>query len=393
MAPQPPTDPPTARAPRLRVLHLGKYLPPHHGGIERFLAELMPALREHGVASAALIHASGKQARTCRYRFGAACVEAPVTGSLAFTPISPSWPCRLSILIRRWRPDLLHLHLPNPSAFWALLLPSARRLPWIVHWHADVPVDAGDWRLRLFYRLYRPLETWVLRHATLVIASSDAYAGSSQPLQRWRDKVVTVPLGLADAAPAPTQPALWPASSRLKLLFVGRLTYYKGLDVLLRALAQTDQIDLLLVGGGALDAALRRLTIDLGIDERVRFAGALDDQTLASAFATADALCLPSIERSEAFGVVLLEAMRAEVAAIATHVDGSGMTEVLDGGAAGLLVAPGDVDALASALINLRDDPGLRQRLAAAGRQRFLDRFRITAVGQRIAGLYRRLVR
>ncbi len=376
---------------RVRVLHLGKYLPPHHGGIERFLAELMPALRGQQVDSAALVHGSDRKERACSYRFGAACVRAPVIASLAFTPISPSWPCRLSTLIRRWRPRLLHLHLPNPSAFWALLLPSARRLPWLVHWHADVPADAGDWRLRLLQRLYRPLETWVLRRATLIVASSEAYAASSPALRRWHDKVVTIPLGLADTGPAPPRPDLWPAPGALKLLFVGRFTYYKGIDVLLRALADTDGIDLLLIGNGALDALLRRLVVELGLEQRVRFAGAVDDDLLAATHASADVLCLPSIERSEAFGMVLLEAMRAGVATIATRVEGSGMAEVIDDGRAGMLVPPADPAALAAALTRLRDDPTFRRQLADAGRRRFAERFRITGVARSIADLYRRI--
>lgn len=378
--------------PRVRVLHLGKYLPPHPGGIERFLAELMPALRMNQVDSAALVHGDGKHEYACRRRFQAAAVEAPVATSLAFTPISPSLPGRLAVLIRRWKPQLLHLHLPNPSTFWALLLPSARRLPWLVHWHADVPFNADDWRLRLLYRLYRPFETWLLRRATLIVASSDAYARGSLPLQRWRDKVVVVPLGLGDAEPSKPQPNLWPGSGGLRVLFVGRFTYYKGVEVLLRALAATEGIELLLVGSGTLDQSLRQLAARLDITHRLRFAGALDDDALASAYAAADVLCLPSIERSEAFGMVLLEAMRTGIATIATQVKDSGMAEVLDHGQAGVLVPPADVEALAGALARFRDDEAFRQHIAASGNRRFLERFRITEVARRIAGLYRQLL-
>jgi glycosyltransferase involved in cell wall biosynthesis len=203
-----------------------------------------------------------------------------------------------------------------------------------------------------------------------------------------------VPLGLVDAGPAaigPT-PELWPPGDRLRVLFVGRFAYYKGLAHLLRALSMVDGASLVLVGGGEEEAALRRQAAQLGLAGRVVFAGALPDTALAGAYAAADVVCLPSIERSEAFGLVLLEAMRAGVATIATAVPGSGMAEVVDDGGTGLLVPPGDASALAAALGRLRDDPALRRQLAAAGRARFSARFGIDPVAAGLASIYRDLL-
>lgn len=378
----------------MRVLHLGKFLPPHAGGIERFLAELMPAQRALGVQPAALIHAEpGFDGRHCRLQARAATLRAPVLATIAHTPISPGWACRLDALIKRWTPDVLHLHLPNPSAFWALGLPSARRLPWVVHWHSDVPADALDLRLRLLYRVYRPLESAVLRRAACILATTDAYAASSAPLARWRDKIAVVPLGLPDQAAAKPDESHWPTDARLRLLFVGRFSYYKGLHVLIEAMRRLPaDCALLLVGDGDQRDAIERQVAAASLTHRVRFAGRLEDGQLAAAYAAADVLCLPSIERSEAFGVVLLEAMRAARPAIATRVAGSGMADVLGDGTAGLLVPPGDTDAVAAAILRLRQEPELRDRLGANGRQRFVDRYRIERVAERIDEQYRLLV-
>jgi len=377
---------------RLRVLHLGKYLPPQPGGIERFLAELMSAQRAIGVLPAAMVHREKTwRGPDCRQQSRGLALRAPVIGNLAFTPVSPSWPCRLAQLIKRWRPDVLHLHLPNPSVFWMLMLPSARRLPWIVHWHSDVPVDALDWKLRLLYRIYRPLESAVLRRADRIIATSNAYAQSSRALAPWLDKVDVVPLGLPDLPAQPPRPDLWPSSAARRLLFVGRFSYYKGLEHLLDAMAHLpDAYRLLMIGDGEQRPRIEQKIATMGLSSRVRLAGSLDDRTLAGAYAAADLLCLPSIERSEAFGLVLLEAMRAGVACIASNVPGSGMGEVLADDA-GRLVPPANAGALAKVIHQLGEDEDLRRQLAANGRSRFVGRFGIDRVAERINEVYRQV--
>src|SRR5690606_12898211 len=106
----------------------------------------------------------------------------------------------------------------------------------------------------------------------------------------------------------------------LRLLAVGRLSRYKGFDVLLRALARMEGASLVLAGDGECGGDLRRLARELGIVDRVVFAGAPDDDALASLYAGADAFVLPSLDRGEAFGMVLLEAMRAGLPVVASAI-------------------------------------------------------------------------
>ena len=131
---------------------------------------------------AALVHQRPGTWRHARERRGGVevhrvgCIGAPM-----YTPLSPGFPLELQRVLQAFGPDLLHLHLPNPSAFAALLLPRARRLPWIIHWHADVPPDAPDWRLRAAYHAYRPFEQAMLRRARAVIAMDRLLMSSSVP--------------------------------------------------------------------------------------------------------------------------------------------------------------------------------------------------------------------
>ena len=372
----------------MRILHIGKYYAPERGGIERSMQDLAEASVARGHDVAVLVHQRAGTWRSSRERIAG--VDVHRVGCLAaplYTPLSPAFPFALARVLASFRPQLLHLHLPNPSGFAALASARARRLPWVVHWHADVPPDSDDWRLRFAYRAYRPFEQAVLRHARAIVATSKPYLDASIALARWHSKVEVVPLGIGPARDAASRSA-WPGAGGLRLLAVGRLSRYKGFDVLLAALARTPRASLLLVGAGECERALRTQARSLGLGARVHFAGALDDAALASAFASADAFVLPSLDRGEAFGLVLLEAMRAGLAVVATSIPGSGTGFVIEDEDSGLLVPPGDAAALAHAIDRLAD-AGLRARLGRAAQARWASQFTLEREADRIERIYR----
>jgi glycosyltransferase involved in cell wall biosynthesis len=372
----------------MRILHLGKYYAPERGGIESYTRALCEWTAARGHAVAALVHQRPRTWRTTRETIGGvevrrvACIGAPV-----YTPLSPTFPIELSRALGDFEPDLLHLHLPNPSCFSVLTSARARRLPWIVHWHSDIPPDAPDWRLRFGYRAYRPFEQALLKKARAVVATSQAYLDASTALAPWRDKATVIPLGVSEVEQPPAQSDLWPSGSGLSLLAVGRLSHYKGFDVLIDALARTIETRLLLIGEGECADDLRKRAAERNVAERIRFAGALDEETLLAAYAAADTLVLPSLNRGEAFGLVLLEAMRARRPVIASAIPGSGIGEVVVDGGTGILVPPGDADALAAAIVRM-NDAGMRQRLGNGGRQRWESLFTLERSAQRWLALY-----
>ena len=357
--------------------------------MEQFLGDLLPALQTEGVEPAALVHAHGAPER----------VSAPFPlwrvstwGRLLYTPVSPAYPLWLTRMIQRFRPDLLHIHLPNPSAFWALTLPAARALPWVIHWHADVVSSTIDPRIALAYRVYRPLEQALLQRAVRVIATSPPYRDSSEALKPWRGKTTVVPLGVDPTRlPPPQSDALaWAErqwdQGKLRLLCIGRLTYYKGHRVLLQALEHLEGIRLICTGGGELLPVLRRQAEEKHHD--VLFTGALPDERRNALLATCDVVVLPSLERTEAFGLVLLEAMAYGKPVIATRVAGSGMGWVVEHGVTGLLVEPGDAAALARAIEVMREYPVKREGMGEAGKAQLARRFHIRQCAVRIATIY-----
>lgn len=377
----------------MRILHLGKYYAPERGGIESCTQALCESTAARGHAVAALVHQRPGVWHSAREvlngidvrRVG--CIAAPV-----YTPVSPTYPIELSRALRETEPDLLHLHLPNPSCFALLASARARRVPWVVHWHSDIPPDAPDWRLRTGYRVYKPFEQALLKRAAAIVATSDAYLGASVALAPWRAKARVIALGAGDVALPSPRPDLWPDGDGVRWLAVGRLSHYKGFDVLLRALADVPDARLAIVGEGECASALRATATDCGVANRVRFAGPVDDATLLAAYAAADAFVLPSLNRGEAFGLVLLEAMRARLPVVASAIQGSGIGEVVADGETGLLVPPGDASALAAALARMRD-ANLRARMGADGRKRFEARFTLERSAQRWLALYEDVLR
>jgi len=309
-----------------------------------------------------------------------------------YTPVSPTYPFELSRALADFAPDLLHLHLPNPSCFALLASARAQRVPWIVHWHSDIPPDAPDWRLRTGYRVYKPFEQAVLKRAAAVVATSDAYLNASVALAPWRAKARVIALGAGDVVLPPPRRDLWPDSDGVRWLAVGRLSHYKGFDVLLRALADVPDARLVIVGEGECANELRETAAKCGVAGRVRFAGAVDEATLLAAYASADAFVLPSLNRGEAFGLVLLEAMRARLPVVASAIEGSGIGEVVNDGDSGLLVPPGNAAALAAALARMRD-ADLRARMGARGRERFEASFTLERSAQRWLQLYQDVLR
>lgn len=381
-----------------RVLHIGKYWPPFMGGIETFMADLLRAQARAGAEVAALVHDhSGGTLPRETIDQGVRLWRAPSHGRLLYAPLSPAFPLWLERAIRQFEPDLIHLHLPNTSAFWALLSPAARRRPWVIHWHSDVVQSGFDRRLAAAYLLYRPFEQALLKRAKRVIATSPPYRDSSPALAPWREHTAVVPLGIDPARlPPPSDGARqavrgwWPEGTA-RLLAIGRLTYYKGHEVLLRALAEVPGASLVLVGEGERRPALERLVAELGLEGRVRLAGRCDDETVRALLAECRLLCLPSIERTEAFGVVLMEAMAYGRPALVSAIEGSGVGWVVEAGVDGLHAPPGDVAGWRAALAELTADPARLTALGAAGRERFQARFHIDRVAAELLSLYREI--
>jgi rhamnosyl/mannosyltransferase len=387
----------------MRVLHVGKYFPPFAGGVENFHGDLCAALERVGIETLSLVHdhSGGRLEKRSRVRVAGSelkVIRSRTYGEFLYAPISPGFVIDLVRAIQDFRPDIIHVHMPNLSGFWLLAVSSARAIPWVVHWHADVVASGARRGLALAYRGYRPFERMLLSRAKRVIVTSPPYLESSEPLRPWRAKCEVIPLGLdQERFSPPKRPAaakaqeLWNGASH-RVLAVGRLTYYKGHVTLLEATAGLSGARVVIVGEGVERARLQAVIHRRALGSSVCLAGYQSDEVVRALLASCSCLCLPSVERTEAFGLVLLEAMRFGKPAVVTDVPGSGMSWVVEHGNTGLVVRMGDSGSLRHALADILYDEERRLRLGRAARNRFDERFRIERPAARVAGLYHALV-
>jgi rhamnosyl/mannosyltransferase len=366
----------------LSVLQVGKFYPPVSGGMERMLQMLCEGERAAGVRTRVLV--ANTERRTIEEDVNGIPVtrvaSAGRAGAVEWCPTFPLWLCRS-------RADVMVIHEPNPIALVSYVL-CRPRIPTIVWFHSEVV--RPPWRYKLFYEPYLQV---VLRRAARIVVSSPALAENARTLRPYRAKCVVIPFGFDPARFSGVEgpPADGGGGRKPSVLFVGRLVEYKGIDVLLRALAGLDGVRAVLVGDGPRRGALEELAGDLGLHDRVAFEGEVSDERMAELYGACDLFVLPSVTRAEAFGLVQLEAMAAGKAVVSTAVP-TGVPWVNQHERTGLIVPPGDVPALRRAIDRLLSDPELRSRMGREGRARVARDFTPARMIQQMLALYREVI-
>jgi rhamnosyl/mannosyltransferase len=236
----------------------------------------------------------------------------------------------------------------------------------------------------------------LLDRADAVIATSRAYADSSEFLRTRPDRVRVIPLGVDPRCVAPTPERLALAedirsrSACPLVLFIGRLVYYKGVDILLQAMCGV-RAGLAILGQGPLQADLGRRVRQLRLEDRVHFYPHQDEDHYAAFLHACDLLVLPSVARSEAFGLVQVEAHLAGKPVVGTDLP-TGVPWVNLHEQTGLVVPPGNARALEGAIRQLVEDEEARRIMGQQAQARATAEFSLQTMLTRHARLYRGLV-
>ena len=366
----------SAPSPKMNILHLYKDYYPVLGGIENHLRVLAEAQAAAGHHVTVLVCNPGYRSCT-EVANGVTVIKAGRLATVASMPLSLAQPLTLA----RLRPDIVHIQSPYPlgeAANWLI----GRAKATVISYQSDIV------RQQKALRFYGPILRYVLQAADKIIANNPRYIESSNWLQPVRDKCCVIPIGIDVTRFSPAKAA---QRNQLQLLFVGRLRYYKGLDTLLHAMPNIPQAHLTIVGVGPMQTEWQALTHKLNLDDRVTFAGEIDDAQLPDYYRRADVFVLPSNARSEAYGIVLLEAMASGLPCVTTEL-GTGTSWIVQDGATGFVVPPQDPLALAKAINQLLTNQSLRLRFGQAALKRVVSEFSHQVMARRVMQVYEELL-
>jgi rhamnosyl/mannosyltransferase len=368
----------------MRVLHFYKtYFPDSVGGVEQVIRQMCVGTGRLGITNQVLSLSRDRRLEPFDYE-GHTVHRAPLNFELASNAVSVQAIGKLARMAAE--ADVVHYHFPWPFMDMAHFLARIDK-PTVVTYHSDIV------RQKALLKLYQPLKHRFLESVDTIVATSPNYLASSAVLDRYRDKTRVITFGLDKSSyPEPDQARLdhWRARVGPKFfLFVGVLRYYKGLHILLDAVAGTDY-PVVIVGAGPIEAELKAHAERLGLT-RVQFVGAVDDLDKAALLKLCYAVAFPSHLRSEAFGISLLEGAMYGKPMISCEI-GTGTTYINQAGETGLVVPPSDPAALRAAMQTLWEHPDLARRMGVRAEERYHALFTSEQMAASYTDLYKELV-
>lgn len=346
---------------KLRVLQLGKYFPPYKGGFESSLYTLVDGLK--GAVRFQVLVSHTEYKTSIERDKGLIVIRLASLGKIFSQPVTLglfSW-------IRRLRADIIHLHLPNPLAM-AAYLAARPKGKLIVSYHNDIV------RQKIAVIFLRPLLFKVLRQAEAIVVTSKNLMDNSLDLRDFRAKCHVIPHGI-EVSRFKETPRVLNESQKIRnksgkpiILFVGRLVHYKGLKYLISAMKHIDA-KLMIVGSGPLRRRLQAMAVFCGVEDKISWEGAVSDEALPAYYHACQLLVLPSLNVSESFGLVILEAQASGRPVVSTELP-TGITFTNLNKVTGLTVEARNSKVLAGAVNSLLFSEELRARYGLNGRQR-----------------------
>ncbi|MEE5993178.1 MAG: glycosyltransferase [Oscillospiraceae bacterium] len=350
----------------LRILEVNKFYPPHIGGIETLIMQRAEYFSSQPDIEVKVLVCQEQGKGIQETVKGVSVTRCGSMGTYFSCPLSFAF-FRKFREMANWA-DVIEIHTPFPLGDMACLLSQTQKRV-VIAWHSDVI------RQKKLLKLYQPLLHGFLKRADAIITATQGHIDGSAFLPEFREKCHVIPYPFdpepylkANCSPILTRRLKH--SDSVKLLFVGRLVYYKGVEFLLKAFRRVKHCELFLCGTGKLETELRQQAHGLN----VHFLGKLNDKALKSAFSDCDILILPSVENSEAFGIVQQEAMIFGKPVINTALS-TGVPFVSIDGKTGITVPPKDVKALAIAIQKLADSPELRKQYGDNAKKRILQEY------------------
>ncbi len=352
----------------MRILQLGKFYP-IGGGVEKVMYELMIGLSEKGVRCDMMAAVSEGTGYVKRLNECAQLICCNTWRKLANTMIAPAMITLLNRIAHRY--DIVHVHHPDPMACLALWM-SGYKGKVIVHWHSDIQ------KQKVLLKFYEPLQRWLLKRADVIVGTSPVYLEESPHLQHVQHKTVSLPIGIEPICPVSAEvEKLKNKYDGKKIIFsLGRLVPYKGYRYLIEAARYLPDDYVILIGGkGPLFYELQSYVTMWGLTERVHLLGRVSDEDLPAYYGACDLFCLSSVQKTEAFGIVQIEAMSCGTPVVATTIEQSGVAWVNRHGVSGYNVQPENAKELADAFVRIMENKEAYKVLAEGAKKHFENMF------------------
>ena len=339
----------------MKVLQVGKFYP-IVGGVEKVMWELTEGLGRAGIDCDMLCASETPQIIQIGEHSRCICVKALFKA--AATMISPAMILYLRKHCAEY--EVIHIHHPDPMAALALRL-SGYDGKVVLHWHSDIL------KQRILLKFYLTLQNWVVKRANTIVGTSPVYVRESPFLQGVQEKLTYLPIGVDPVPVIETKPC------EFKTVFsFGRLVGYKGYKYLVEAAQYLPDNYRVVIGGeGPLRKELEEQIKALGLESKVSLPGRIPQEKLPEMFAACSVFCLSSIWKTEAFGIVQIEAMSCGKPVVATRIPGSGVSWVNQDGYSGINVEPCNAKALAEAVLQITANPEAYDTYCDNARKRY----------------------
>lgn len=372
----------------MKILQLGKFYPPDSGGMETALYNITEELNRKGIRCDVICANKEKKHRNDSFN-GYKVVRTSSYGTVASTSISPQMIGELRKNIANY--DILHIHHPNPMANLALFMANPKKQKVVIHWHSDII------KQELELRFYKPLLIWMLKKADVIIGTSQKYIDESLQLKDFKNKCVPIPIGIKKEDISIDENKFKEIRERFKnkkiIFSLGRFIYYKGFEYLIESAKYLpDNYVILLGGDGELKEKYEQIIRENGLSEKVFLVGKIDQKDLGSYYEACDLFCLPSIAKSEAFGLVMVEAMSFGKPIVATKIKGSGTDWVNHNEITGLNVEPKNPEQLANAFKTILENQEIYSKFSKNAFQRYLNEFTIETEIEKLIKVYRTIL-
>ena len=368
----------------MRILQLGKFYP-IIGGVERVMYDLVEGISKLHIQVDMLCASNSNKSHEIIVNDYAKIYCTATWKKMLATMISPQMIIQLRKIAAQY--DIIHVHHPDPMAALSLFF-SGYKGKVVLHWHSDIL------KQKIALKLFMPLQNWLINRANVIVGTTPKYIEESPFLQNVNLRKIAIPIGI--------EPILGDKNkveeirhryNGKKIIFsLGRLVGYKGFPFLIdAALSLPDDYVILIGGGGPLKENLEAQIKSKGLSSKVHLLGRVPDEDLPDYFEACDVYVMSSIWKTEAFGIVQIEAMSCGKPIVATKIPGSGVSWVNEDMVTGLNVEPENAEAIADAILKITSNREAYMTYSNNAKKRYEQLFQKEMMIEKCLALYKNL--